>query len=163
MNPYARLPYYSQRVSNSRFQNRNCHLRSVPILCSQEPENLTIFLGSPPGFVMQQKKNHSGAENKKQLHVPISSHGVKFNTPRSTIATGNWFLLFPLILASWTISRLQRSSWRRAAHQLDCWKGSQVSVEFARAQVASRLWVCGNKLWEASSNKAFYKAVAVAA
>ncbi len=36
-------------------------------------------------------------------------------------------------------------------------------VEFARAQVASQVWVCGNILWEVSSSKAFYKAEAVAA
>ena len=34
-------------------------------------------------------------------------------------------------------------------------------VEFARAQVVSWLWVCGNILWEASGSKAFYRVAAI--
>ncbi len=37
------------------------------------------------------------------------------------------------------------------------------SVEFFRTQVVSLVWVCVNILWEASSGKVFYKAVAVIA
>ncbi len=40
--------------------------------------------------------------------------------------------------------------------------GAASCVEFARAQVVSLVWVCGNILWDASSSKAFYKAEAVA-
>ena len=47
--------------------------------------------------------------------------------------------------------------------ELSTAKEGRAHVEFARAQVVSLVWVCGNILWEASSSKAFYKAAADAA